>query len=96
MVDGDVEITPSGAGKPGTYLVIQAELAVPFERELHRRPQDSVALFVGDPAARDDADDVVRQLLDQLEHRVIPRACALPVVATSDRGGIDRGRCRSV
>jgi hypothetical protein len=70
VVDADVEIIPSGARKTGTDLVIQPDLAVPFERCLHRRPQHVVALFVGDPSGRDDTDDVVGQLLDDFDHEV--------------------------
>jgi hypothetical protein len=68
VVDGDVEVVPPGAGEAGTDFIIQPKLAVPFERALHRRPQDIVALFVGDPAARDDADNIIGQLLDKLDH----------------------------
>jgi hypothetical protein len=71
MVDGDVEIVPTRTGKAGTDLIIQADLAVPFERELHRRPQDVVALFISDPPSRDDADDIVRQFRDDFDHRVV-------------------------
>jgi hypothetical protein len=72
IIHAEVEIVPSGAGKPGTDLIIQPDLAVPFERRLHRRPQHIVALFVGDPSCRDDTDDVAGQLLDKLDHRVVP------------------------
>ncbi|HEY8874690.1 MAG TPA: hypothetical protein VIM52_16785, partial [Stellaceae bacterium] len=51
--DADVEIVPSGARESGADLIVQPDLAVPLERGLHRRPQDIVALFVGDPPCRD-------------------------------------------
>jgi hypothetical protein len=68
MVDGDIEIAPPGARKPGADLIIQPDLAMPSERGFHRRPQDIVALFVGDPPCRDDTDDVIGQLLDDFNH----------------------------
>jgi hypothetical protein len=66
VVDRDVEIAPAGARKARAELVIQPHLAMPLQRALHGRPQHLVAFLVGDPAARDDADDVVGQFLDQL------------------------------
>jgi len=95
VIDGDVEIVPPGARKPATHLIIQAELAVLFERELHRRQQHIVAFFVGDPAARDNADDVVGQFFDQLEHRAIP-TLALSQSWRSAAAASNRGRCRLV
>jgi hypothetical protein len=68
MVDGDIEIAPPGARKPGADLIVQPDFAVPSERGFHRRPQDIVALFVGDPSCRDDTDDVIGQLLDDFDH----------------------------
>jgi hypothetical protein len=68
VVDGDIEIAPPGTGKPGSDLVIQPDLVVPLERGFHRRPQDIVALFVGDPPCRDDTDNVIGQLLDDFDH----------------------------
>jgi hypothetical protein len=68
VVDADVEIIPSGARETRTDFVIQPDLAVPLERCLHRRPQHAVALFVSDPSGRDDTDDVVGQLFDDLDH----------------------------
>src|SRR5207302_9383949 len=56
--------------------------AVPFERGLHRRPQDIVAFLVGDPPPRDDADDIVGQLLDKLDHLCSPAAATTPSVDT--------------
>jgi hypothetical protein len=79
MVDSDVEIVPPGTGKTGTDLIIQPDLAVPFERELHRRPQDVIALFIGDPPSRDDADDIVGQFLDDFDHRRLPSLRLDPV-----------------
>jgi len=70
MVDGEVEIAPPGAREAGADLIIQPNLGVSFERGFHRRPQHSVALFVGHPAARDDPYDIVGQLLDDFDHEV--------------------------
>jgi hypothetical protein len=72
MVDRDVEILPAGAGKTRADLVIKPDLAVPPERALHRRPQHGVAFLVGDTAACDDADHVVRQFVDEFDHRGPP------------------------
>jgi hypothetical protein len=68
VVDGKIEIGPPGAREAGADLVIQPNLAVSFERRLHRRPQDIVALFIGHPAARDNPHDIVGQLLDDFDH----------------------------
>jgi hypothetical protein len=75
MVDGDVEIVPPGSGKTGAHLVIQPDSAVPFERELHRGPQDIVAFFIGDPPSGDDAHDIVGQFPDEFDHRNRPLRC---------------------
>jgi len=68
VVDGQVEIGPSGPRKAGTDLIVQPNLAVSFERSLHRRPQHIVAFFVRHPASRDDPHDIVGQLLDDFDH----------------------------
>jgi hypothetical protein len=72
MIDREVEVVPSGAGKARSDLVIQADLGVPLQRALHRRLEDIVAFLVGDPPLGDDADDVVGQFLNHFDHRGIP------------------------
>jgi hypothetical protein len=72
MIDAEVEIVPPGAGKPRADFIIEADFVIPSERGLHRWPQDVVALFVGNPAARVDAHHVVRQLIDKLDHPMVP------------------------
>jgi hypothetical protein len=70
VIDRDVEIIPTGPWKPRSDFIIKPDLVVPSQRALHRRAQHVVAFFVGDPAARKNADDIVRQLFDKLDHRL--------------------------
>ena len=73
MLDPDPEIFPGGAREPGTDLVIEPDLIV-FQRILHDRPEDVRAFFIGDASLGDDTDDVVREVLDNLDHQFAPSA----------------------
>jgi len=72
VIDGDFNIVPACTGKPAPDLVIQPNPAMPLQRHFHRRAQHIVALFAGDATARENADDVIGQLLDKLDHRAAP------------------------
>jgi hypothetical protein len=71
-VEPDLQILPAGARKTAADLVIEPHLVVPPEAALHRRAQHAAAFFPGDPPGRDDADDVVGQTPDDLDHRKPP------------------------
>src|SRR5690348_16131399 len=69
---------------------------MPFERPLHGRPQDIVALFVGYPAAGEDPDYVIRQFLDDLYHRTARLLWSRKVARPADAkaGGSSRRASR--
>src|SRR5438128_9262862 len=73
MLDPDPEIFPGGAREAGADLVIEPDLIV-FQRILHDRPEDVRAFFIGDASLGDDTDDVVREVLDNLDHQFSPSA----------------------
>src|SRR5437870_973729 len=75
LLDPDPEIFPGGAGESAADLVIKPDLVVPLQRVLHRRLEDLVAIFVGDAALGDDSYNIVREPLDNLDHRFAPLVC---------------------
>src|SRR5438105_6425160 len=72
VLDPDPEVFPGRAGEAAADLVVEPHFVVPLERALHRRLEDGVAIVVGDPALGDDAHDIVRETLDNLDHRFAP------------------------
>src|SRR5262249_35073667 len=81
----DPEILPSGTRKATADLIIEPDLLVPLKRGLHQRLQDLVAVLVGDPPLSEDPHDIVREPLDNLDHRSLlvlpptaPRKAARP------------------
>src|SRR5262249_51769704 len=68
-VDADPEILPGRAGKATADFVIEPDLFVPLQRLLQQGFQDLIALVIGDPPLGDDRYDIVREPLDNLDHR---------------------------
>jgi hypothetical protein len=75
-VDPDhLEIVPTGAGKTAADFIVEPDLLMSSQRDLHHRPEDISAFFPGDPSRRDEAHDVVGQPVDKLDHRLAPLIC---------------------
>src|SRR5216684_2736740 len=72
VLDPDPEVFPGGAREAATDLVIEPHFVVPLERAFHRRLEDLVAVAVGDAALGDDPHDIVREPIDNLDHRFAP------------------------
>src|SRR5438105_4071152 len=74
VLDPDPEVFPGCAGEAAANLVIEPHFVVPLQRAFHRRFEDFVAIAVGDPALGDDPHDIVREPIDNLNHRFAPYA----------------------
>src|SRR3954468_10402507 len=69
VVDADTQVLPGGAWETAADLVIEADLVMPLQRALHQRFEYLVAVLIGDAAFRDDSHDIVREPLDNFDHR---------------------------
>ena len=72
MLKAEIEIIPPRPRKPRSELVVKPDLVTPPERFGDRRGQDLMAFLPGYPALDRDADNIARQVFEQLDHGCSP------------------------
>jgi hypothetical protein len=63
---------PAGSRVAGPDFVIKPHFTVTPHRGVHRRTQYVVAFLARDASTRDDANDIARKVINQLDHRLSP------------------------